>query len=239
MKNFTVFESMIIGFLVGVVVASYLVFLKGTGFIVSTILSWVSLTPLINKIDTNISESLILSFLCTVLVYIIYGILIGLIAKKSNKVAMSTLVIFALVFAAGFFEQKNTAVFVLQEETNIASSVIATDKSLKKYFGMEAFGDLDLDGIDDVAFIIPREDDKEGQIYYMTASIRENNGYSGTNLIFLGYNLKPEKINIKNNIIILDYIEESQEATTTKSFYAKFEDGRLKVTDLVTSVESI
>jgi hypothetical protein len=93
----------------------------------------------------------------------------------------------------------------------------------------EIWGDLNSDGKDDVAFVIPREEKDRGMLYYFTAALAGDKGYSGTNLLFLGEGFEPTEISIQDSKIEVNYVaRNSKKASSTKIMYAEIVDGVLK-----------
>lgn len=231
MKKFSILESAIVGLLIGVVISAYNVFVLSMDGFIGKILGWVSLKPLLDMVKIPDSNLLLVSFLYFVSIYIVYGIIIGLIVRNSKKASITAFVAIALLAVGTFFEQVNgTANMVKAPEVDYftASAINAAPKTPKQYFGNEALGDLNADGKDDVAFIISRNDDERGVLYYLTTALASENGKQGTNLIFLGEKIQPENIAITEGIISISYTDLSNpESTTTLMISAQVMDGNL------------
>lgn len=233
MNKFTIFESSIIGLFVGVIISTYVAFLDSTGRFIGSVLNWVSLIPLFDKIPFLLGRSLFITFLCIVFVYLVYGVFFGIIIKFTHKTTYIAFFI-TLLFLGMSFEQyfgSKTHKIVTQDYTPIVVQTITKEKEKtpEQYFGNEVVGDLNGDDKDDVAFIIPRPDEVDGMLYYLTAALHDEKGHSGTNLVFLGYKIDPKTIEIENQQIIIHYIERGDKtATTTKTFYAQIVGNLLK-----------
>lgn len=231
MKKFSILESAILGFLVGVVISAYMTFVVSMDGFIGKILGWVSLKPLLDMVKVPDNRLLLISFLYFVAVYIFYGIIIGLIVRSGKKTGIVVSVALLALAAGTVFEQVNgTAEMVKMPKTDyfVASVVNSIPKTPKQYFGNEVVGDLNADGRDDVAFIIRREDDERGVLYYLTTALASDNGKQGTNLIFLGEKIQPENIAITGGIISISYTDLSNlESTTTLVINAQVVDGNL------------
>lgn len=231
MKKFSILESAILGFLVGVVISAYMTFVVSMDGFIGKILGWVSLKPLLDMVKVPDNRLLLISFLYFVAVYILYGIIIGLIVRSGKKTGIVVSVALLALAAGTVFEQVNgTAEMVKMPKTDyfVASVVNSIPKTPKQYFGNEVVGDLNADGRDDVAFIIRREDDERGVLYYLTTALASDNGKQGTNLIFLGEKIQPENIAITGGIISISYTDLSNlESTTTLMINAQVVDGNL------------
>ncbi|MDD5165165.1 MAG: hypothetical protein PHG25_01325 [Candidatus Pacebacteria bacterium] len=223
MKKLSLFEASIIGFLSGVVIATYLIFITSTSGFIGNILGLISLRPLLDKIHLPDSQLLIGSFIFFVLVYTLYGALIGLLIHITNKTKI-ILSLLAVVIIGGGTEQITGMMSHTPISNEIYPQTAAVIKSFsnvtKQYFGTEATGDLNADRREDVAFLIHRNDSDRGTLYYLAAALDNENGKSGTNLLFLGNNVFPTHIAIASSTIIVDYAQ-SKNSTSTKQFYAR------------------
>ena len=70
-------------------------------------------------------------------------------------------------------------------------------KTITKYFGNEAVGDLNSDGQADVAFILTQDSGGSGTFYYVVAALKTASGYQGTNAVILGDRISPQTTEIK------------------------------------------
>ena len=102
-----------------------------------------------------------------------------------------------------------------------------------QFFGNEAFGDINGDGLDDVAFLLTQSGSGSGTFYYLVAALKTGMGYHGLNAILLGDRVAPQTIEIRDGIVTLNYaVRKDSEPMTTKpsvgkSLYASFEDETL------------
>ena len=236
MKRFTIFETSIIGVLVGTIVAAYLTFATSTNGFIGTVLNWVSFRPFINSTGIFLGNELVRDFFFYIVVYALYGALIGLFLKKTSWTITSTIAI-ALVGIAIISEQilGGSGLHTSTNTDNVAAvfiPVAALHQKAKvqdapvQYFGMEAYGDLDNDAVADVAFIIPRYAEHTNTTYYMTAAIATSTGHIGTNLLYLGNTIKPQTISINNGTVIITYTKGN--ATSTKEMYARIINNNLQ-----------
>jgi hypothetical protein len=83
-----------------------------------------------------------------------------------------------------------------------SASMIVTN-----YFGNEAVGDLNGDGIPDVAFLLTQTGGGSGTFYYVVAALKTPGGYQGTNAIFLGDRIAPQTTQIQNGEVIVNYAD--------------------------------
>jgi hypothetical protein len=110
----------------------------------------------------------------------------------------------------------------------------SSSKITTEYFGNEADGDLNGDGINDKAFILTQNTGGTGTFYYLAAFVSEGAGYRGTNTIFLGDRIAPQTTEVAKGMIAANYAERKPDEPMTArpsmgvSKYAVFENGSLK-----------
>ena len=101
------------------------------------------------------------------------------------------------------------------------------------YFGNKVSADFNRDGFIDEAFLITRDGGGSGTFYYVVVALNSDNGYRGTNGIFLGDRIAPQTTEFRNGEIIVNYAERrAAEPMTTRpsvgvSKYLKLESTRL------------
>lgn len=118
-------------------------------------------------------------------------------------------------------------------ETDLVGSA---SKQVTRYFGNEVTLDLNQDGLLDSVFLLTQDNGGSGTFYYVVAALQTENGYVGTNAIFIGDRIAPQSTNIDPNNkaqVIVNYADrnagEPMSAVPTigisKTF--KLEDGVL------------
>lgn len=221
-NKLTIFETAVIGLFIGVIVASYETYISYSNAVIGNIIKYITLSPLFSNLFED-SNSLVLKFVFTVSAFLIYGIISGLLIKIGSK-GIIILIVAILILLSGFIEQVNLP-------TNMELPLATSNQSLvnkaivkQQYFGFEAYGDLNGDNKDDIAFIIQRDDKDRGQLFYLSSAIKSEVGNTGTNLVFLGNNIKPQNITIKDRNILIDYTNNS---TSTKTLTAYISDNHL------------
>ncbi len=83
----------------------------------------------------------------------------------------------------------------------------SASKIITRYFGNEAVGDFNGDGMDDVAFLLTQDAGGSGTFYYAVAALKTSSGYIGTNGILLGDRIAPQTTEFRNGYIIVNYAE--------------------------------
>jgi hypothetical protein len=75
-------------------------------------------------------------------------------------------------------------------------------------FSQLAFGDLNADGSEDMAFVIWQQTGGSGTFYYLAAALAEPNGAApATDTVLLGDRIKPVSTEVKNGLIIVTYLD--------------------------------
>lgn len=81
----------------------------------------------------------------------------------------------------------------------------SASKMITRYFGNEATGDLNGDGMPDVAFLLTQDGGGTGTFYYAVVALKTTNGYTGTNAIYLGDRIAPQTTEIRDGELIVNY----------------------------------
>lgn len=109
----------------------------------------------------------------------------------------------------------------------------SASKIITRYFGNEAEGDLNGDGISDVAFLLTQESGGSGTFYYVVATLKTGAGYEGTNAVLLGDRIAPQTTEIQDGAIIVNYADRREgepmtaEPSVGVSRYLRVENRRL------------
>jgi tryptophan-rich sensory protein len=91
----------------------------------------------------------------------------------------------------------------------------SASRSLTRYFGNEAFGDLDGDGKEDVAFLLTQNSGGSGTFYYVVAALKTDTEYLGTNAILLGDRIAPQTTEIQNGHVVVNYADRAPKEPMT------------------------
>ena len=68
-----------------------------------------------------------------------------------------------------------------------------------RYFGNEATGDLNGDGLPDIAFLVTQDSGGSGLFYYAVAAVQTPSGYKTTNAFLVGDRIAPQSSYIPAN----------------------------------------
>ncbi len=104
------------------------------------------------------------------------------------------------------FDPKNSTFRIEDREVTLVDGVSeepaapsSTNKVVTRYFGNEAYGDLNGDGQDDVAFLVAQEGGGSGLFYYAVVAIKTDTGYKTTNAFLIGDRVSPQSTYIPKN----------------------------------------
>lgn len=226
MKSFKLIESSIIGLLIGVVVSVYILFMDTAGRDIGNILNKISLTDVISYFPQQYASSIVFNFLFYILVYIVYVVILNILFRMHKKSAIAVSVILFGLCVGSTIQQINA----FKKPVALSESVVEvgnfSSSEVKKYFGEESKGDLNQDQLDDVAFLIKRnEGDERGDMYYLSASLKNNQGYEGLNLMYVGEKIIVDNLTIQEGVVVVSFKETDEDEV--KTYKAKVENNVL------------
>jgi hypothetical protein len=236
MKKLTAFESSVLGLLAGVLVATYLTYLRGADGFVGTVLHYVSLEFILEKIPSIDSDSLLVRFLFFVAVFIVYGFLLGIINRLTTNKGKLLVIVMILVVAVTTVDQVLGArKYIPRDEVGEVFSgavILSAKKKVDQYYGQEVRGDVTGDGKEDIAFIVKEMDLKKDppvEHIYLAASIDSDNGQTGTNIVYVGKNAVTKSIQIVEGEIRVEYEVQVEEEMEIKLLRARVVNGVLTI----------
>jgi len=110
------------------------------------------------------------------------------------------------------FDGPNTSFLIddvlINLENGETQSEIVPDSASQittKYFGNEAYGDIDNDGRTDVAFLVTQNGGGSGTFYYVVVALQVDTGYVGTNAVLLGDRIAPQTTEFKDGEFVVNY----------------------------------
>lgn len=129
-----------------------------------------------------------------------------------------------------------TLVNGVSEEEAVPGSA---SKIITHYFGNEAQGDLNNDGLVDTAFILTKNLGGSGTFYYVVVALSSPKDYIGTNGVLLGDRIAPQTTEIKNGVLTVNYADRKPSDPMTakpsvgKSIYLVIDKEKLVETPIV------
>lgn len=130
---------------------------------------------------------------------------------------------------------EGTPVALVNGAAEVEAAPGSAIKVITRYFGNEAFGDLNGDGREDVVFFLTQDGGGSGTFFYVAAALQGENGYQGTNAVFLGDRITPQNTSIEKGMIIVNYAERKPDEPLTAqpsvavSKYLQVLDGVLQI----------
>ena len=83
----------------------------------------------------------------------------------------------------------------------------SASKITTRYFGNQSTGDLNGDGIPDMAFLITQDGGGSGTFFYVVAAIKTATGYKTTNAYFIGDRIAPQPTKIIGQELVVNYAQ--------------------------------
>lgn len=77
--------------------------------------------------------------------------------------------------------------------------------------GEISYGDINRDGKSDAALLISQYAGGTGIFIYLAAYVSSPTNYKGTNTIFIGDRISPQKISIKDEVITVEYLDREED----------------------------
>jgi hypothetical protein len=131
------------------------------------------------------------------------------------------------------YEVAGRPVTLVNGLSEIEAAPGSASKVTTRYFGNEATGDLDGDGVPDSGFVLTQSTGGSGTFYYAAAALKTSTGYVGTNAVLLGDRIAPQTTEIRDRTLIVNYADRqpgeplSASPSVGVSRYLKLVGGRL------------
>lgn len=115
------------------------------------------------------------------------------------------------------YEIEGKEITLVNGEAQIETVAGSASKTIVRYFGNEAEGDLNGDGLKDKAFLITQDGGGSGLFYYAVVALKNSSGYKITNSFFIGDRIAPQSTYIPENSMELqvNYAERRPEEPMT------------------------
>ena len=107
------------------------------------------------------------------------------------------------------YEIDGQSVSLVDGKNEIAVAPDSASKIITQVVGDQTFGDLNGDGKNDVVLILSQDGNGSGTFYYVVIALQTENGYQGSNAVFLGDRIQPEMIVINDQMIEVQYKDRS------------------------------
>ena len=98
------------------------------------------------------------------------------------------------------------AVTLVNGVAEVEAAPGSASKVITKYFGNQAMGDLNGDGVPDQAFLLTQERGGSGTFFYIVAAVHNAAGrYSGSDAVLLGDRIAPHSTEIRGGNVVVKY----------------------------------
>ncbi len=97
--------------------------------------------------------------------------------------------------------------FVLKNGLSKIPIPNSSSKIITKYFGNDADGDIDGDGINDKVFLLTQETGGTGTFYYLAGILNKQNGRIFARPVFIGDRIAPQNTRIENGEVLVNYAD--------------------------------
>jgi heat shock protein HslJ len=91
----------------------------------------------------------------------------------------------------------------------------SSSKTVTRYFGTEARGDVNGDGREDVVFVITQQGPGTGTFYYVVAGLNDEKGYHGTSGYLLGDRIVPQSTVVTGGHVVANYLDRPSDEPLT------------------------
>lgn len=144
-----------------------------------------------------------------VVVFVVGGAYFLSVKENRDGQLVQTMPVSRSVFDAknASYEIEGAIVTLVNGVSEGAGAPDSAIKTITRYFGNEARGDLDGDGTDEIAFLISQDRGGSGLFYYAAVAMQTPNGYTTTNTFFIGDRIAPQVNTIMNGKLYVDYAE--------------------------------
>lgn len=100
---------------------------------------------------------------------------------------------------------ENQKVRLVDGRSEIQAVPGSATKIITSVFNKPVFGNIDGKNGVDAAVILKQDSGGSGTFYYIAAAFSENGFYRGTRAVLLGDRIAPQRLNIRNGVIIVNY----------------------------------
>jgi hypothetical protein len=105
------------------------------------------------------------------------------------------------------YELEGRLVTLIDGLAEVEAAPGSASKVTTRYFGNEASGDLDGDGLADTGAILTQSSGGSGTFYYAVVARRTPAGFIGTNGVLLGDRIAPQTTENRNSTLIVNYAD--------------------------------
>ena len=105
------------------------------------------------------------------------------------------------------FELQGKRVTLVDGLSEIEAAPGSASRTVTRYFGSEALGDLDGDGLEDAAFLVTQSSGGSGTFFYVVAARAGAGGYAASNAVLLGDRIAPQSVRVSDRTLVVTYAD--------------------------------
>lgn len=142
------------------------------------------------------------------------------------------------------FRMSGESVQLANGEARTEMTMGSASESLVRYFGNDATGDLNGDGMPDAAFLITQETGGSGTFFYAVGAIQNAAGrYHGTDAVLIGDRIAPQSMEIRDGLLVVNYADRawgepmSARPSVGQTLYLKLDPQSLQFGEMVQDFE--
>jgi len=116
------------------------------------------------------------------------------------------------------FDGKNATFNIEKEPITLTNGISekpaapdSASKIITRYFGNEAIGDINRDGLSDTAFLVTQESGGTGIFYYVVVAIQTAKGYQLTDAFLIGDRIAPQTTKIEADTLLVNFSDRKQD----------------------------
>jgi hypothetical protein len=105
------------------------------------------------------------------------------------------------------YQIEGQSVALVNGKSEMETAPGSASKIVTTYFGNEAYGDLNGDGVSDTVFLITQTTGGSGTFYYAVAALTGKGNYTVTNAFLIGDRIAPQSTEIHSGEIHINFAE--------------------------------
>ena len=136
-------------------------------------------------------------------------------ASTATPAASATPTVSATGYKDATYEIEGKRVQLVSGVSEVEAAPGSASKIVTRYFGNEATGDLNGDGLMDMVFLLTQTSGGSGTFFYAVVALRTATGWTGTNAVLLGDRVAPQTTEVRGTQVLVNYAERKPEEPMT------------------------
>lgn len=170
-------------------------------------------------------------------------VVVGVLFWVSSRTAVAPQQVVATEYKNATYRIAGQSVTLVNGYAAAPTAPGSASKVVTQYFGNEATGDLNGDGVADVGFLLTQNTGGSGTFFYAVAAIKTTDGYRGTDAVLLGDRIAPQTTEIRDGKLLVNYADRAPGESFTvqpsfgKSLWLKLDPTTLQFGEVVQNFE--